>query len=161
MKVSATHLALRQAQGATHIGKQMMYDTARIRADFPILNERVNGKPVVFLDSAASSQKPEAVIRAMDESYRHAYANVHRGVYAFSEAATAQYDEARAKIAGFINAPAPENVVFTRNDTEALNLIAYSYGRTFLKEGDEVVTEGSYALKSEALRGQMSMGGPL
>lgn len=117
----------------------MTYDTARIRADFPILNELVNGKPVVFLDSAASSQKPEAVIRAMDESYRHAYANVHRGVYAFSEAATAQYDEARAKIARFIRAPAPENIVFTRNATEALNLIAYSYGRTFLKEGDEVI----------------------
>jgi cysteine desulfurase/selenocysteine lyase len=117
----------------------MTYETARIRADFPILNEQVNGKPVVFLDSAASSQKPEAVIRAMDEAYRHAYANVHRGVYAFSEAATAQYDEARAKIAGFINAPAPENIVFTRNATEALNLIAYSYGRTFLKAGDEVI----------------------
>lgn len=117
----------------------MAYDTARIRADFPILNERVNGKPVVFLDSAASSQKPEQVLRAMDEAYRHVYANVHRGVYAFSEAATAQYDEARAKIARFINAPAPENIVFTRNATEALNLIAYSYGRTFLKEGDEVI----------------------
>lgn len=118
---------------------KMAYDTARIRADFPILNERVNGKPVVFLDSAASSQKPEPVLRAMDEAYRHAYANVHRGVYAFSEAATAQYDEARAKIARFINAPAPENIVFTRNATESLNLIAYSYGRTFLKEGDEVI----------------------
>ena len=117
----------------------MAYDTARIRADFPILNERVNGKPVVFLDSAASSQKPEQVLRAMDEAYRRMYANVHRGVYAFSEAATAQYDEARAKIARFINAPAPENIVFTRNATEALNLIAYSYGRTFLKEGDEVI----------------------
>ncbi len=117
----------------------MAYETARIRADFPILDEQVNGRPVVFLDSAASSQKPEAVLRAMDEAYRHTYANVHRGVYAFSEAATAQYDEARAKIARFINAPAPENVVFTRNATEALNLIAYSYGRTFLKEGDEVI----------------------
>lgn len=117
----------------------MAYDTARVRADFPILNEQVNGKTVVFLDSAASSQKPEAVIRAMDEAYRHAYANVHRGVYAFSEAATAQYDEARAKIARFIHAPAPENIVFTRNATEALNLIAYSYGRTFLQAGDEVI----------------------
>lgn len=117
----------------------MAYDTARIRADFPILNELVNGKPVVFLDSAASSQKPEQVICAMDEAYRHAYANVHRGVYAFSETATAQYEEARAKIARFINAPAPENIVFTRNATEALNLIAYSYGRTFLKAGDEVI----------------------
>lgn len=117
----------------------MAYDTARIRADFPILNERVNGKPAVFLDSAASSQKPEQVLRVMDEAYRHAYANVHRGVYAFSEAATAQYDEARAKIARFINAPAPENIVFTRNATEALNLVAYSYGRAFLKEGDEII----------------------
>jgi cysteine desulfurase/selenocysteine lyase len=117
----------------------MAYETARIRADFPILNEQVNGRPVVFLDSAASSQKPEPVLRAMDEAYRHAYANVHRGVYAFSETATAQYDEARAKIARFIGAPAPENIVFTRNATESLNLIAYSYGRTFLKAGDEVI----------------------
>jgi len=114
-------------------------DTSRIRADFPILAERVNGRSVVFLDSAASSQKPVQVLQAMDEVYRHAYANVHRGVYTFSEAATERYEQARAKIARFIGAPAAENIVFTRNATEALNLLAYSYGRHFLQPGDEIL----------------------
>jgi cysteine desulfurase/selenocysteine lyase len=117
----------------------MTIDTRRIRADFPILDQRVNGKQVVFLDSAASSQKPVQVLQAMDDVYRGGYANVHRGVYAFSESATARYDEARAKVARFIGAPAPETVVFTRNATEALNLIAHSYGRHYLNAGDEIV----------------------
>jgi len=115
-----------------------MFDTAVIRRDFPILQETVNGKPVVFLDSAASSQKPVQVLDAMDKVYRTGYANVHRGVYTFSESATASYDAARAKIARFVGAPA-ECIVFTRNATEALNLIAYSYGRTFLSAGDEII----------------------
>ena len=115
------------------------FDIAAIRRDFPILSEQVNGRPVVFLDSAASSQKPTQVLDAMSSVYRHQYANVHRGVYQFSEAATAQYDEARVKIAKFIGAPAPENIIFTRNATESLNLLAYSYGRHFLKAGDEVL----------------------
>jgi cysteine desulfurase/selenocysteine lyase len=114
-------------------------DVATIRRDFPILSQSVNGKPVVFLDSAASSQKPQQVLDVMDAVYQMGYANVHRGVYQFSEAATAAYDQARAKVARFIGAPAPENIVFTRNATEALNLIAYSYGRHFLHAGDEVV----------------------
>ena len=116
----------------------MTFDTTRVRRDFPILSEMVNGKPVVFLDSAASSQKPTQVLDAMDAVYRTGYANVHRGVYAFSESATAKYDEARTKIARFVGAPA-ECIVFTRNATEALNLIAYSYGRAFLNAGDEIV----------------------
>lgn len=115
------------------------FDIAAIRRDFPILSEQVNGRPVVFLDSAASSQKPTQVLDAMSSVYRHQYANVHRGVYQFSEAATAQYNEARVKIAKFIGAPAPENIIFTRNATESLNLLAYSYGRHFLKAGDEVL----------------------
>lgn len=115
------------------------FDVAAIRRDFPILSEQVHGRPVVFLDSAASSQKPTQVLDAMSSIYRHQYANVHRGVYQFSEAATAQYDEARVKIAKFIGAPAPENIIFTRNATESLNLLAYSYGRHFLKAGDEVL----------------------
>ncbi len=115
------------------------FDVAAIRRDFPILSEQVNGRPVVFLDSAASSQKPLAVLAAMDAVYRERYANVHRGVYTFSEAATAEYDEARAKIARFIGAPSPAQVIFTRNATESLNLLAYSYGRHFLHEGDEVL----------------------
>ncbi len=114
-------------------------DTASVRLDFPILSELVNGKPVVFLDSAASSQKPAQVLQAMQRVYRATYANVHRGVYTFSERGTELYDQARAKIAQFIGAPRPETIVFTRNATEALNLVAYSYGRAFLRPGDEIV----------------------
>ncbi len=114
-------------------------DVARIRKDFPILNERVNGRPLVFLDSAASSQKPVQVLAAMEHIYRATYANVHRGVYWNSEQSTELYDDARCKIAQFIGAPSPENVIFVRNATEGLNLVAYSYGRHFLKAGDEVL----------------------
>lgn len=114
-------------------------DVASIRLDFPILSETVNGRPVVFLDSAASSQKPAQVLDAMARVYRSTYANVHRGVYTFSERGTELYDQARAKIAQFIGAPRPGTVVFTRNATEALNLVAWSYGRTFLQAGDEIV----------------------
>jgi len=110
-----------------------------IRQDFPVLNQQVNGKPLVFLDSAASSQKPVQVLDAMDNVYRTTYANVHRGVYTNSERSTELYDQARAKIARFIGAPVAENVVFVRNATEALNLVAYSYGRHFLQAGDEVL----------------------
>lgn len=116
-----------------------MYDVERIRRDFPALEQRVNGQPLVFLDSAASSQKPAQVLDAMDAVLRTTYANVHRGVYRFSEQATALYDQARSKIAAFIGAPSPDNIVFTRNATESLNLLAHSYGRAFLREGDEVV----------------------
>ena len=111
----------------------------RIRQDFPILAERVNGHPLVFLDSAASSQKPVQVLDAMEKVYRTTYANVHRGVYTNSELSTELYEQSRARIARFIGAPAPENVVFVRNATEALNLVAYSYGRHFLRAGDEVL----------------------
>ena len=114
-------------------------DVSSIRLDFPILAERVNNKPVVFLDSAASSQKPVQVLEAMERVYRSTYANVHRGVYTFSERGTELYDQTRARIAQFIGAPRPETVVFTRNATEALNLLAYSYGRAFLQPGDEIV----------------------
>ncbi len=120
-------------------GNEFTLDITRIRADFPILNQSVNGKPLVFLDSAASSQKPLPVLQAMEEVYRYAYANVHRGVYRLSELATERYDQARAKIARFIGAPEPECIVFTRNATEALNLLAYAYARHFLKPGDELL----------------------
>ncbi|MBX7212861.1 MAG: cysteine desulfurase [Thermoflexales bacterium] len=112
-----------------------MFDASKVRQDFPLLTRG----DTVFLDSAASSQKPEAVLRAMDDVYRRGYANVHRGVYAWSEAATAAYDAARAEVADFLGAPSPEEIVFTRNATESLNLLAYSYGRTFLKAGDEII----------------------
>jgi cysteine desulfurase / selenocysteine lyase len=112
---------------------------ARVKADFPIFDQRVYGKRLVFLDSAASSQKPVQVLDAMDHIYRTTYANVHRGVYGFSERSTELYDQARERIARFIGAPSADQIVFTRNATEALNLIAYTYGRAFLQVGDEIV----------------------
>lgn len=119
--------------------KKLTFDVARIRQDFPALNETVHGKPFVFLDSAASSQKPVQVLDAMESVYRTTYANVHRGVYCNSEHATELYDQAREKIARFIGSPSPEQIIFVRNATEGLNLVAYSYGRHFLQAGDEVL----------------------
>jgi cysteine desulfurase / selenocysteine lyase len=114
-------------------------DVDRIREDFPILRQTVNGKPLVYLDNANTSQKPEAVIQTLDRYYREYNANIHRATHQLSEKATAAYEGARKKIARFINAPDHREVVFTRGCTEGLNLVAASYGRAFLKEGDEVV----------------------
>ncbi len=114
-------------------------DIARIREDFPILAQPMRGKPLVFLDSAASSQKPRQVLDAMHHAYTSMYANVHRGLYELSENATAAYDDARLKVARFINAPSENNIVFTKNATEAFNLLAYSYARAHLREGDEII----------------------
>jgi cysteine desulfurase/selenocysteine lyase len=119
--------------------KKLTFDVARIRQDFPALQETIHGKPFVFLDSAASSQKPVQVLDAMDSVYRTTYANVHRGVYCNSEHATELYDQAREKVARFIGSPSPEQIIFVRNATEGLNLVAYSYGRHFLQAGDEVL----------------------
>jgi cysteine desulfurase/selenocysteine lyase len=110
-----------------------------IRADFPILQREVHGKPLVYLDNAATSQKPLAVLQAMEDYYRLRNANVHRGVHTLSEEATAQYEGARGRIARFINAPSSKQVIFTRNATEAVNLVAYSWGLDTLKPGDEVL----------------------
>jgi cysteine desulfurase/selenocysteine lyase len=119
-------------------GQEAMYNASQIREDFPIFS--ASGRPrAAFLDSAASSQKPAAVLKAMEDVYRGGYANVHRGVYAWSEDATARYDAARAAVARFLGSTEPEQIVFTRNATESLNLLAYSYGRTFLGAGDEVI----------------------
>jgi cysteine desulfurase/selenocysteine lyase len=112
---------------------------AAIRADFPILQREINGKPLVYLDNAATSQKPLAVLQAMEDYYRLHNANVHRGVHTLSEEATAQYEGARGRIARFINAPSSKQVIFTRNATEAVNLVAYSWGLDTLKPGDEVL----------------------
>jgi cysteine desulfurase/selenocysteine lyase len=114
-------------------------NVARIKADFPALNPANADRPFVFLDSAASAQKPLAVLEAMESVYRTTYANVHRGIYAYSEECTARYEAARLKIADFINAASPAEVIFTRNATEALNLVAYSYGRSILQPGDALV----------------------
>ena len=114
-------------------------DVARVKRDFPILEREIHGKRLVFLDSAASSQKPLAVLDAMDECYRNYYANVHRGVYSIAEQATAAMEEARRKVAQFVNARRAEEIVFVRNATEAINLVAYTWARANLREGDTVL----------------------
>ncbi len=114
-------------------------DLAAIRADFPILAQTVRGKPLVFLDSAASAQKPRAVIRAMTEAMETQYANVHRGLHWMSERTTEAYEAARDAVAALMNAPDRHEIVFVRNSTEALNLVAYSYGRHLLRPGQAVV----------------------
>ncbi|MHB1242250.1 MAG: cysteine desulfurase [Gaiellaceae bacterium] len=114
-------------------------DVQRIRADFPYLEELLNGKPVAFLDSAASTQKPRQVLDALRDFYEHRYANVHRGVYRLAERATEGYEGAREKVRGFLNAPSTREVVFTRSATEAINLVAYGWGLDNLGPGDVVV----------------------
>lgn len=114
-------------------------DLSRYRADFPILGETVHGKPLVFLDSAASAQKPRVVIETMVATMEHSYANVHRGLHWMSERATEAYEGTRDIIASLINAPDRHEIIFTRNSTEAINLVAHSYGRGVLKPGQAVV----------------------
>lgn len=123
----------------TNIKPANALDVARIRQDFPLLSRKMNGKPIVFLDSAASSQKPEKVIDAISEYYRAQHANVHRGVYQLSQDATTAFEAVREKVRDFINAPASEEVIFVRGVTEGINLVASSFGRKFLREGDEVL----------------------
>ncbi|ANA14052.1 MULTISPECIES: aminotransferase class V-fold PLP-dependent enzyme [Acetobacter] len=113
-------------------------DLAAIRKQFPILSEKVHDRPLVFLDSAASAQKPDAVINAMVHTMHHQYANIHRGLYWLSERATEAYEAVRDQVAGFLNAPSREEIVFTRNSTEAINLVAYSFG-SLLTPGQAVV----------------------
>jgi cysteine desulfurase/selenocysteine lyase len=116
-----------------------MFDVASIREDFPILQRQVHGKPLVYLDNAATTQKPQAVIEALVHFYEHHNANIHRAIHALGEEATSAYEETRAKVARFINAPQPECIVFTRNTTEAINLVAYAWGRENIGPGDEIV----------------------
>ncbi len=115
------------------------FDVAKTRRDFPILAERIHGKPLVYLDSANTSQKPQVVLDAMDEYYRHANANIHRATHLLSERATALYEGARAKAASFINAPDAKAIVLTKGTTDGINLVAQSYGRSVLRAGDEVL----------------------
>ena len=114
-------------------------DLAAIRQDFPILDRKMRGHPMVFLDSAASSQKPRSVIEAMDHYYEQQHANVHRGVYQLSQEATDAYERGRHLVQGFINAASEKEVLFVRGTTEGINLVASSFGRKFLKAGDEVI----------------------
>jgi cysteine desulfurase / selenocysteine lyase len=115
------------------------FDVQKVRADFPILSERIHGKPLVYLDSANTSQKPQSVLDAMDDYYRHANANIHRATHLLSERATALYEGARAKAATFINAGDPHEIVLTKGTTDGINLVAQSYGRLMLRPGDEVL----------------------
>ena len=117
----------------------MTLDVARIRKDFPILERKVHGVPLVYLDNAATSQKPRQVIDALVHYYENYNANIHRAVHTLGEEATAAYEGAREKVRAFVNAPSAESVIFTRNTTEAINLVAYSWGRANIGEGDEIL----------------------
>ena len=112
---------------------------ARIRQDFPILTREIGNRPVVYLDNAATSQKPQSVLQAMDDYYRRYNSNVHRGVHRLSEEATAAYEQARLKVSRFIHAPSDKQIVFTRGTTEGINLVAHTWGRANLGPGDEVL----------------------
>lgn len=116
-----------------------MYNVYDIRKDFPVLQELIHNKPNIFLDSAASAQKPYAVIDKMSDIYSHKYSNVHRGSYYLSEMLTAEYENARRQVQKFLNAKSEKEIIFTRNATEAINLVAATWGRKFLKTGDEVL----------------------
>ncbi len=124
------------------IGARHPFDGERVRADFPILSQRIRGKPLVYLDSAATAQKPRAVIDALTRFYVEDNANVHRGVHALSERATEAYEGARAKVARFLGAASPAEIVFVRGTTEAVNLVARTFGRTRVGAGDEVLVTG-------------------
>ncbi|HWN18777.1 MAG TPA: cysteine desulfurase [Gemmatimonadales bacterium] len=115
------------------------FDVSRIREDFPILRQRIRGKPLVYLDNAATSQKPQVVIDAITRFYTAENANIHRGVHYLSERATVAYDEAREKVARFLNASSSREIIFTRGTTDGINLVAQAYGRTHLKPGDDIV----------------------
>ncbi len=114
-------------------------DVARIREDFPILKQQVHGKPLVYFDNAATSQKPQVVIDTLNRYYATENANIHRGIHFLSELATAEYEESRGKVKRFLNASETREIIFVRGTTEGINLVAQSYGRRFFKEGDEVV----------------------
>jgi cysteine desulfurase / selenocysteine lyase len=115
------------------------FDVASIREDFPILKQKIHGKPLVYFDNGATSQKPQAVIDTLARYYSAENSNIHRGVHTLSEKATTHYEAARAKVRGFINAHFDKEIIFVRGTTEAINLVAQSYGRSFLKSGDEII----------------------
>lgn len=116
-----------------------MYDVYQVRKDFPAFSRQINGKPNVFLDTAASAQKPQAVLNKMMDVYAFSYSNVHRGAYRLSEQATAEYEQARETVCRFINAAAADEIIFTRSATESINLVAASWGMANLQPGDEIL----------------------
>src|SRR5581483_7886230 len=117
----------------------MALDTKKIRKDFPILTRQIHGKPLVYLDNAATTQKPRQVIERLKDYYERHNGNIHRGVHTLSEEATSLVEESRAKTAKFIGAAKPEEIIFTRNATEAINLMAHAWGRKFIRSGDEIL----------------------
>jgi cysteine desulfurase/selenocysteine lyase len=127
------------AATAPQVAKTPTLDVERVRRDFPILDRTVNGRPLVYLDSGASSQRPIAVLRAVEEYETHSHANIHRGVHALSQAATEAFEGARERVRRFINARSTKEVIFVRGTTEAINLVAQSYARPRLKAGDEII----------------------
>ena len=118
---------------------QKAFDVERYRKDFPILSQKVYGKPLVYLDNAATTQKPQAVIDTVDRYYSKENANIHRGIHYLSQQATDAYDDARVVVQRFLNAADSQEIIFVRGATEGINLVAQSYGRTFIKEGDEII----------------------
>ena len=116
-----------------------MYDIQTVRADFPVLSRKVNNKPLVYLDNAATSQKPKQVIDSISNYYYLNNSNVHRGVHTLSIEATDLYEEARQKVGNFINSKKPEQVIWVRNTTEAINLVAKTWGESNINHGDEIV----------------------
>lgn len=122
-----------------HFERKPGFEVARVRADFPILGDQINGKPLVYLDNAATTQKPQVVIDALAHYYAHENANIHRGVHSLSERATDAYEAARETVGRFLNAASAREIVFTRGTTESINLVAQSYGRACLKAGDEIL----------------------
>lgn len=118
---------------------KMQFDVQKYRADFPILNEKVHGKPLIYLDNAASTQKPNSVIEAVADYYRHDNANVHRAIHQLGERATAGFENARKKVARFIGAKSDREIIFTRGTTESINLVACAWGRKFIGDGDEII----------------------
>jgi len=121
------------------VGADLKLDVAALRADFPILGQEINGKPLAYLDSAVTAQKPRQMLEAMTRFYETSYANVHRGVYSLAERATEAFEGAREKVTRLVNAPSSRELIFTRNATESLNLVAYAWGLTNLGPGDGVV----------------------
>src|SRR5213594_2976313 len=121
------------------VPRRNRFDVEQVRKDFPILAQKLHGKPLVYLDNGATSQKPRAVIEVLNHYYAEQNSNIHRGVHHLSERATAAYEAAREKVRRFVNARREQEIVFVRGTTEAINLVAQSYGRTFLKEGDEII----------------------
>src|SRR5215831_18453071 len=115
------------------------FDVEKVRRDFPVLHQKVHGKPLVYLDNAATTQKPLAVIASLEHYYRHDNSNIHRGVHALSERATEHYEKVRSAVQRFLNAADAKEIIFVRGTTEAINLVAQTYGRQHVGAGDEVL----------------------